>query len=84
MKRAILLLVVVVGGAFYLGWFTFTTNGTGNTEHIDIAIDKTKVHDDELKAFDKLNEYEEQLRQQAEKKAAASNDTTAVPGNAVR
>jgi len=84
MKKAILLLVVVVGGAFYLGWFTFTTSGTGSTEHVDIVIDKDKVHDAELKAFEKLNEYEQQLSKQAEKNAAAKTDTSAAPGNALR
>ena len=84
MKRAILLLVVVVGGAFYLGWFTLTTSKTGDTEHLNIAIDEAKVHEDELKAFEKLNEYEQHVKQQAEKNAATNTDTTAAPGNTLR
>lgn len=83
MKRAILLLVVVVGGAFYLGWFTFTTRGTGSSEQIDIVIDKNKVHEAEIEAFDKLNEYEQQLNHQAEK-SAASTGASAAPGSSLR
>ena len=84
MKKAILLLIVVVGGAFYLGWFTFSTSGTGSTEHVDVVIDKDKIHEDELKAFEKLNEYEQQLSKQAEKNAAANTDTSAAPGGTLR
>jgi hypothetical protein len=61
MKRAILLLVVLVGGAFYLGWFTFTTDGTGAKEHVNIVIDKDKVHQDEARAVEKLQTLEQQI-----------------------
>lgn len=64
MKRAILLLVVLVGGAFYLGWFTFTTDGTGQTEHVNIVIDKNKVHQDEARAVEKLHSFEQQVESQ--------------------
>ncbi|HEX5442818.1 MAG TPA: hypothetical protein VFW87_03270 [Pirellulales bacterium] len=84
MKKTILLLIVVVGGAFYLGWFTFTTNKSGNTEHVDIIFDKDKIHEDELKAFEKLNEYEQQLSEQAEKNAATNTDTSAATGSTLR
>lgn len=65
MKRAILLLVVVVGGAFYLGWFTFTTDNSGQTEHVNIVIDKEKVRQDEGRALQKLHAYEQQVESQA-------------------
>ncbi|MGH7139085.1 MAG: hypothetical protein ACREHD_25340 [Pirellulales bacterium] len=64
MKRAILLLVVVVGGAFYLGWFTFTTDDSGQTEHVNIVIDKNKVHQDEARAIEKLHSFEQQAEAQ--------------------
>lgn len=65
MKRAILLLVVVVGGAFYLGWFTFTTSNdpSGHTEHVNIEINKDKVHADEARAIEKLHSLENQVEQ---------------------
>lgn len=64
MKRAILLLVVVVGGAFYLGWFTFTTDSSGPQEHINIVIDKDKVRQDEGRAVEKLHAFEQQVETQ--------------------
>lgn len=65
MKRAILLLVVVVGGAFYLGWFTFTTDNSGQTEHVNIVIDKNKIQQDEARALEKLHAYEQQVESKA-------------------
>jgi hypothetical protein len=73
MKRAILLLVALVGGAFYLGWFTFTTDSTGHTEHVNIEINKDKVHEDEARAIEKLHSYENQIEQQN------GTSTTALP-----
>ena len=71
MKRAILLLVVLVGGAFYLGWFTFTTDNVGKTEHVNIVINKDKIQQDEGRAVEKLHS----LEQQAEEQARANEQT---------
>jgi hypothetical protein len=87
MKRAILLVVVLVGGAFYLGWFTFTTDSSGPTEHVNIAIDKDKVHADEARAIEKLHAYEQQIEaqsqntspEQARPDRAAFRPTTPAP-----
>jgi hypothetical protein len=80
MKRAILLLVVVVGGAFYLGWFTFTTDGTGQNEQVHIVINKEKVHQDEGRALQKLHELEQQAEAQAQAGAAgATSQQPALP-----
>ncbi len=74
MKRAILLLVVVVGGAFYLGWFTFTTSNdpTGHAEHVNILINKDKVHEDEARALEKLHSLENQVQEENRASATAS------------
>ncbi|HVA47222.1 MAG TPA: hypothetical protein VNH11_12715 [Pirellulales bacterium] len=74
MKRAILLLVVVVGGAFYLGWFTFTTSNdpTGHAEHVNILIDKDKVHEDEARALEKLHSFENQIQEKNRASGTAS------------
>jgi hypothetical protein len=71
MKRAVLLLVVLVGGAFYLGWFTFTTDNTGQTEHVNIVINKDKVEQDEGRALQKLHSLEQQAEEQARANAQA-------------
>lgn len=65
MKRTILLLVVVIGGAFYLGWFTFTTDNSGQSEHVNIVIHKEKIKQDEARALEKLHAYEQQVESQA-------------------
>lgn len=71
MKRAILLLVVLVGGAFYLGWFTFTTDNAGKTEHVNIVINKDKIQQDEGLAVEKLHSLEQQAEEQARVNAQA-------------
>lgn len=91
MKRAILLLLVVVGGAFYLGWFTFTTDNSGETEHVNIVIDKAKIRQDEAKALQRLHAYEQQVQSQGqtgqssgpapENDAAPAYETTQSGGN---
>jgi hypothetical protein len=78
MKRAILLLVVFVGGAFYLGWFTFTTDGTGQNEQVHIVINKEKVEQDEARALQKLHSIEQQAEAKAQADAAAAGQP-AVP-----
>jgi hypothetical protein len=79
MKRAILLLVVFVGGAFYLGWFTFTTDGTGQNEQVHIVINKDKVRQDEGRALQELHSIERQAEAQAQTNAAATTNQPAAP-----
>lgn len=83
MKRAILLLVVVVGGAFYLGWFTFTTDNGGQTEHVNIVINKDKVRQDEARALEKLHGYEQQVESQAATTGQSSPERATVARRAV-
>lgn len=78
MKRAILLLIVVVGGAFYLGWFTFTTDSSGPTEHVDIVIDKGKVEASEQQAIEGAKKFVQQLENHAA--TATSVTGTSVTG----
>ena len=79
MKRAILLLVVFVGGAFYLGWFTFTTDGTGQNEQVHITINKEKVEQDEGRALQKLHSLEQQAESQAQTGTVGQTNQQAVP-----
>jgi hypothetical protein len=72
MKRAILLLVVVVGGAFYLGWFTFTTDSSGPSEKVNIVFNKDKIEASEKQAIEKAKQFERQIENHA---AAASSGT---------
>jgi hypothetical protein len=54
MKKTILLLALVDGAGYYLHWYTFSTETSGNTEHVHIVIDKDKIKQDEAKALEKL------------------------------
>lgn len=78
MKRAILLLVVVVGGAFYLGWFTFTTESNGPTERVNIDFDKNKIQASEQQAIEGIKKFEQQIENRAATASSASSGQTAT------
>jgi hypothetical protein len=65
MKKTILLLLLLIGVAYYLHWFNFTTEGTGTNEHINITLDKTKIAEDEAKAVRVLKDEEQRIAQDA-------------------
>ncbi|HUY33283.1 MAG TPA: hypothetical protein VMV69_10925 [Pirellulales bacterium] len=65
MKKTILLLAAVAGAGYYLHWFNFTTSGTGTDEHINITLDKTKIHADESKAVRVLKLEGQRIQQDA-------------------
>jgi hypothetical protein len=74
MKKTILLLAVLVGLAYYLHWFSFTTEGTGPTEHINITFDKTKIEQDEGTALRVLKDEERRIQQDASQTAPDGGD----------
>lgn len=78
MKRAILLLVVVVGGAFYLGWFTFTTESNGPTERVNIVVDKDKIKASEQQAIEGIKQFEQQLESHSATGTSAGSGQTAT------
>ena len=58
MKSLLIVLVLVVAGVaglgFYQGWLHFASGTTGNKGHIELTVDKDKLHADEKKAQEKL------------------------------
>ncbi|HUY88198.1 MAG TPA: hypothetical protein VMV10_05665 [Pirellulales bacterium] len=86
MKKTILLLALVAGGGYYLHWYTFTTETVGNSEHVDVVIDKNKIKQDEEQAVEKLRGVQgqaegqllEDARQRVSPAAGAANAPPAV------
>ncbi|HEV7224817.1 MAG TPA: hypothetical protein VGN42_19050 [Pirellulales bacterium] len=64
MKKTILLLALVAGAGYYLHWYTFSTETSGNTEHVHINIDKDKIKQDEQRAIEKLRGAQGQVEGQ--------------------
>jgi hypothetical protein len=83
MKKTILLLVALVGLAYYLHWFTFTTDGTGTTQHINVTLDKTKIEQDEAKALHVLKDEEQRIQQDASQAPAQGNLSAQYPQSQV-
>ena len=70
MKRIVfvlVLLIAVVGGlGFYLGWFTLTTQTTADGKsNVTVTVDKDKIHDDKEKAKDKAKEIGHDVKDKA-------------------
>jgi hypothetical protein len=71
MKKTIFVLALLVGVAYYLHWFNFTTEGTGNNEHINITLDKAKIAEDEAKAARVLHDEAQRIEQDAAQAGSA-------------
>jgi hypothetical protein len=67
-----LLVVVVLGVGFYLGWFSFSTDSTNQKTNFNITVDKDKIREDAEKAKEKVHEaglkMKERIRDGVEKK----------------
>ena len=57
MLLALVLIVAVVAGlGFYMGWFHFSSGGDHNNAHITVSVDKDQIQEDEDKAVDKVKD----------------------------
>lgn len=83
MKKTILLLALIVVGGYYLHWYTFTTRTEGNSEHVNVVIDKEKIKQDEEKALEKLRgvqgQAEGQLLQEAKQRVSSAVAPASAP-----
>ena len=69
MLLALVLIVAVVAGlGFYMGWFHFSSGSDGNSAHVTVSMDKGQIQEDKDKAVDKVQD----LGQQAKDKVATT------------
>jgi cell division protein FtsX len=75
MARMLLVLVLIVaivaGLGFYMGWFHFSSGSDGNNAHITVSMDKDQIQKDEDKVVDKVQD----LGQQAKGKVETTTQT---------
>ena len=50
----VLIVAVVAGLGFYMGWFHFSSGSDNNDAHITVSVDKDQVQKDMDKAADKV------------------------------
>ena len=57
MLLALVLIVAVVAGlGFYMGWFHFSSGGDHNNAHITVSVDRDQIQKDKDKAVDKVKD----------------------------
>ena len=49
-----LIVAVVIGLGFYMGYFHFNSDSTDGTSHITFTVEQKKIQEDERKALEKL------------------------------
>lgn len=58
----VVVLVLIVGLAFYRGWFQFSSESGDNKANYTISVDKDKIKADEELAKEKLNELQNKAK----------------------
>ena len=59
----VLLLVGIVGVGFYRGWFQVSTNNTDQKPSATVTVDKDKIHADEQKVKEKMEDFGQQAKE---------------------
>jgi len=73
MLLVLVLIVAVVGGAgFYMGWFHFSSGSDSGSAHVTVSVDKGQIQEDTDKAVDKVQD----LGQQAKDEVAPTTQNT--------
>jgi hypothetical protein len=66
MARVLLVLVLIVavvaGLGFYMGWFHFSSGSDGNNAHFTVSVDKHQIQSDKDKAVDKVQGLEQEAK----------------------
>jgi len=64
----VLIVAVVAGLGFYMGWFHFSSGSDGSSAHVTVSMDKGQIEKDKDKVVDKV----EDLGHQAKDKVATT------------
>jgi len=62
----VLIVAVVVGLGFYMGWFHFSSGSDGNGAHVTVSMDKGRIQEDKDKAVDKVKDLEQRAKDKVE------------------
>jgi hypothetical protein len=58
----VLILAVVIGAGFYLGWFQVTSDHSTTNPSYTVTVDKDKINEDKAKAEEKLHDVEHKVQ----------------------
>ncbi len=62
----VLIVAVVAGLGFYMGWFHFSSSSDGNSAHVTVSMDKDQIQEDKDKAVDKVQDLGQQAKDTVE------------------
>jgi predicted negative regulator of RcsB-dependent stress response len=69
-----LIVAVVVGLGFYMGWFHFSSGRDGNSTHVTVSMDKGQIQRDKDKAVDKAKDLGHQAKDRVETTAQRAQE----------
>jgi hypothetical protein len=61
-----LIVAVVAGLGFYMGWFHFSSGSDGKNTHVTVSMDKGRIQEDKDKAVDKVKDLGERAKDKVE------------------
>jgi hypothetical protein len=61
-----LIVAVVAGLGFYMGWFHFSSGSDGKNAHVTVSVDKGRIQEDKDKAVDKARDLGQQAKDKVE------------------
>jgi flagellar basal body-associated protein FliL len=70
----VLIVAVVAGLGFYMGWFHFSSGSDGNSAHVTVSMDKGQIQEDKDKAVDKVQDLGEQAEDKVETTAQKAQE----------
>jgi predicted negative regulator of RcsB-dependent stress response len=57
-----LIVAVVAGLGFYMGWFHFSSGSDSKNAHVAVSVDKGQIQKDKDKAVDKVKDLGQQVK----------------------
>jgi hypothetical protein len=60
----VLIVAVVAGLGFYMGWFHFSSGSDGSSAHVTVSMDKGQIQKDGDKAVDKVQDLGQHAKDQ--------------------
>jgi len=59
----VIVVIVVLAVGYYLDWFKFSSNSTGNTSNFNMQVDKAKIQTDTEKAKEQVQDTAKDIKE---------------------
>ena len=58
----VLIVAIVAGLGFYMGWFHFSSGSDGKNAHVTVSVDKDQIQKDKDRAVDEVRDLGQQAK----------------------